>query len=86
MARPKGAKGARTVEFEALYAKYSEKYGDPLETLFRLTGRNQKASIKLQAAATLLPFKYAKVVAAPDDEEPQGELVLVYPVSTMWTN
>lgn len=75
MARPKGSKNKRSIDFEQRYDKYLAKYGDPIETLFKLTNRNQPAKIKLQAAVALLPYKYSKKGAeAPDGNGKQQEL------------
>lgn len=78
MSRPTGSKNIRTLEYSALYDKYADKYGCPVEALFKIAknGRNPIAS-RITSYQTLVSYKFARPVQSQEELE-QTELTLVW--------
>ena len=77
MARTKGSLNLRTKEFGILYDEMVEKYGDPVEVLFKIAKGRYKPQYRVAAANALLPYKYPKKqVEAKQDA--QGDFFLTW--------
>jgi len=82
MARTKGAVAKRTIEFAQLYDELVAKTGvNPVEVLFKLCKSRDK-SIRRQAAADLMPYRYAKQAAVQVSNEPQTEFSFSWDMDT----
>ena len=62
-----------SVTYAALYDYYAEKYGDPVGALFRMMQDNEGSDpkIALQAALTLIRFRYPQLRATEVETAPQ---------------
>ncbi len=59
--RQRGTPNRRTQEFADLYDEHASKHGDPLLTLFEIQGdKDVEPSLRIRAAADLLPYRYPK--------------------------
>ena len=79
MARTEGAKNVKTIEFVQLYDKLVDLYGCPVKALFQIAN-NKRADKghRIQAAKTLLPYRYSKRETEKPDDGIQGELYLAW--------
>ena len=78
MARTPGSKNKNTLEYIALYDSLVQSHGCPVTVLFKLANGRYKHDIKINAAKTLLPYRFAKRIAEAEGEGVQGELTLVW--------
>lgn len=79
MARNKGSINQRNAEFDQLFDALAEKYNcEPVETIFKIMKGRNPAALRLQAANSLMPYRYARLVATPEEKDAQGELKLVW--------
>jgi hypothetical protein len=75
MPRQSGTSNKITIEYQMVYDQMVKKYGDPVEVLFRLL-KSRKQGIRIQAASTLVSYKYPKLAAAAIGIEGPGQLSL----------
>ena len=62
MGRKLGSVNKRNLEYDQVYRKTVEKYGCPVECVGRLM-KSRKQNIRLEAAKTLISYKYAKLAS-----------------------
>jgi len=78
MPRPKGSKNTRTIEYQQLYDQYADKYGCPVEALFKIA-KNARNPLpqRIQSYQTLVAYKFARPIQKVEELE-QQELTLVW--------
>jgi hypothetical protein len=78
MARTTGSKNKSTLEYVQLYDALVLQYGCPVTVLFKIANGRFDKKLKIQAASALIPYRFAKRSAEPEETGVQGELTLVW--------
>lgn len=78
MARTKGSKNIGTIEYVQLYESLVEEYGCPVKAMFKIINGRYKTEHKINAAKTVLPYRFPKLTAESIATAEQGELRLVW--------
>lgn len=81
MARTTGSVGTKTIEYIAHYDKLTKKYGDPLVVLFKLLNA-RKQSFQMEAAKTLISYRYPKQAILKAEIESKGQMILGWEETT----
>jgi len=79
MARTKGSKNLNTLEYVQLYEELAQRYGCPVEAMFRIAcSKRMKPEHRINAAKAVIPYRYPKLTAEAVATMEQGELKLVW--------
>jgi len=65
-----------TLEFKALYNKYTKQFGCPIQALFHIGFKSRKIGYRLDALKTLVSYQFPKQAILKAEIEQAGQLLM----------